>query len=185
MIIFKSTENWEKSLSNASWPMLVFYCFFFPSVTFPMVETGCWLQVPTDLSTVAPELKHQFLMLGMMMMTTTILMKMMMTTDTLCLQTIFCKNSASFRNKLFQGEVSQITLPHPSRRILVSSSKFRNCTSDKQTRIVLCRIFLNVVWTCVFDTSVLMQSLYLLLFQGVLVCWLFFVCFGFAFLFFT
>lgn len=59
--------------------------FFFFSVTFPMVEMGCWLQVPMDLSTVAPESKHQFLMLGMTMMMTMILTKMMMTTDALCL----------------------------------------------------------------------------------------------------
>lgn len=81
MIIFKSTVNWEKLLSNANWPLF----FSSPPVTFPMVEMGCWLQVPMDLSTVAPELKRQFLMLGMMMTTMTILMKMMMTTDALCL----------------------------------------------------------------------------------------------------
>lgn len=40
-------------------------------------------------------------------------------------------------------------LPRPTRKLLVSSSEFRNCTSDKQIRIVLCRIFLNVVWMCV------------------------------------
>ena len=81
MILFKSTVNWEKSLSNVNCPLFLFFC----SVTFPMVEMGCWLQVPMDLSTVAPELKHQFLTLGMMMMTMMILMKMMMTTDALCL----------------------------------------------------------------------------------------------------